>query len=86
VFHCVAFVFKRFSSCVVFKIVFRCIQVVNDILPTKARKEVDRLIAEAQDAQFQLEFEPTTTVEYIKSLTFLDQIQERVSIFIKASN
>lgn len=58
---------------------FRCIQVINDILPTKARKEVDRLIAEAQDAQFQLEFEPSSTVEYIKSLVFLDQIQERVS-------
>jgi dynein heavy chain len=55
-------------------------QVINDILPTKARKEVDRLIAESQDAQFQLEFEPTVTIEYVKSLMFLDQIQERVGL------
>ena len=45
----------------------------------KARKEVDRLIAELQDAQFKLELVPTTTLEYVESLTFLDEIQERVS-------
>jgi len=43
-----------------------------------ARKEVDRLIAELQDAQFQLEFGPTTTIEFVKTLTFLDDIQVRV--------
>jgi len=55
---------------------------VNDILPTKARKAVDGLIAEAQDAQFQLEFKPSTTIEIIQNLKFLDQIQERVSYTI----
>ncbi len=53
-------------------------QVINDILPVKARKEVDRLIAELQDAQFRLELTPTATLEYVESLTFLDEIQERV--------
>ena len=56
----------------------RCLDVINDILPVKARKEVDRLIAELQDAQFKLEFEATTTIEFVQSLTFLDEIQERI--------
>ena len=56
----------------------RCLDVINDILPVKARKEVDRLIAELQDAQFKLELGPTTTLEYVESLTFLDEIQERI--------
>ena len=33
-----------------------------------------------QDAQFKLEAIPSSTVEYVKSLTFLDTIQEKVSI------
>ena len=44
-----------------------------------ARKEVDRLIAELQDAQFRLEAVPTTTLEFVHSLTFLDEVQIRVS-------
>lgn len=44
----------------------------------KARKEVDRLIAELQDAQFKLEYGPSATIEYVESLNFLDEIQERV--------
>ena len=56
----------------------RCLDVINDILPVKARKEVDRLITELQDAQFKLEIEPTTTLEFVQSLTFLDEIQERI--------
>ena len=51
----------------------------------KARKEVDRLIAELQDAQFKLEFEPTTTIEYVDSLTFLDDIQIRIDPLQKES-
>ena len=39
---------------------------------------MDRLIAELQDAQFKLEIEPTTTLEFVQSLTFLDEIQERI--------
>jgi hypothetical protein len=59
--------------------------VINDILPVKARKEVDRLIAELQDAQFKLEFEPTATLEYVDFLTFLDEIQVRIEPLQKES-
>jgi len=55
------------------------LQVIHEILPVKARSEVDRLLGEIQDAQFKLEFQPTTTVEYVESLMLLDQINERVS-------
>lgn len=55
------------------------LQVIHDILPMKARSEVDRLLSELQDAQFKLEFEPTTTIEYVESLMLLDEIHERVS-------
>lgn len=50
------------------------------MLPKLARREVDRLIAELQDAQFRLESVPSTTIEFVKSLTFLDDIQVRVSV------
>ena len=50
-----------------------------DILPVKARSDVDRLLSELQDAQFKLEYEPTTTIEYVETLMLLDRIQERVS-------
>lgn len=35
-----------------------------------------------QDAQFKLEAIPSSTVEYVESLTFLDTIQEKVSLYI----
>ncbi|XP_050398729.1 dynein axonemal heavy chain 6 [Patella vulgata] len=56
----------------------RCLDVINNLLPVKARKEVDRLIAELQDGQFKLEIGPTTTIEFVKNLTFLDEIQVRI--------
>ncbi|KAL3884515.1 hypothetical protein ACJMK2_024650, partial [Sinanodonta woodiana] len=56
----------------------RCLHAINEMLPALARKEVDRLIAELQDAQFKLEFTPTTTLEFVKTLNFLDEIQVRV--------
>lgn len=48
------------------------------MLPILAKSEVDRLIAELQDAQFKLETTPTTTLEFVHCLTFLDEIQVRV--------
>ena len=54
---------------------------MQDVLPVKARSEVDRLLSELQDAQFKLEFEPTTTIEFVQSLTLLDEIIERVSLY-----
>jgi len=55
-------------------------QVIHDILPLKARGEVDRLLSELQDTQFKLEFEPTTTVEFVNSLMLLDDVHERVRL------
>ena len=75
--------FLNFKYCLLSYVSFFVgLQVINDILPVKARKEVDRLIAELQDGQFRLEFTPTTTLEFVNSLTFLEEIQERVGIFI----
>ena len=56
----------------------RCLDVVNDILPTIAKRNTDSLIAEAQEASFKLESVPSTTIEYVNSLTFLEEIQERI--------
>ena len=58
------------------------VQVVHDILPMKARSEVNRLLSELQDAQFKLEIEPTTTIEYVQSLALLDEIHDRVCHFM----
>ena len=49
------------------------------MLPKLSRGHVDRLINELQNAEFKLEFEPTSTIEYVESLNFLEEIQERVS-------
>lgn len=56
------------------------LQVINDILPRLAKKKMDAIIAESQDAQFKLDFVPTGTNEYVNSLTFLEEIQKRVRI------
>ena len=56
-----------------------CVQVINDILPKLAKKRTDTLMEFCQDAQFKLEAIPSSTVEYVESLTFLDDIQEKVS-------
>lgn len=49
------------------------------MLPRLSKKKVDALVSEAQDAEYKLEFVPTTTIEYVNNLLFLDEIQERVS-------
>ena len=53
-------------------------QVINVLLPVLARREVDRLLTELQEAQFHLESVPSATMEFVHSLTFLDEIQIRV--------
>ncbi|EPY82102.1 hypothetical protein CB1_000688086 [Camelus ferus] len=54
------------------------IKVLNYMLPRQSKKNVDAIISEAQDAEYKLEFVPTTTIEYVNSLVFLDEIQERI--------
>ncbi|XP_066516038.1 dynein axonemal heavy chain 6 isoform X2 [Hoplias malabaricus] len=56
----------------------RCLEVINDILPLLAKRKIDAIIAEAQDAEFKLELVSTATIEYVNSLTFLEEIQERI--------
>ncbi|XP_069482525.1 dynein axonemal heavy chain 6 [Ambystoma mexicanum] len=55
-----------------------CFEAINEILPGLAKKKMEAIIVEAQDAQFKLEFVPTTTIEFVNSLIFLDEIQERI--------
>ncbi|XP_053147968.1 dynein axonemal heavy chain 6 isoform X2 [Hemicordylus capensis] len=56
----------------------RCLEVINAMLPIISKKKVTAIIAEAQDAKFKLEFYPSTTIEYVFALTFLDEIQDRI--------
>ncbi|RXN25582.1 dynein heavy chain axonemal [Labeo rohita] len=59
------------------------IKAINDILPRLAKKKMDDIIAEAQDAQFKLDFVPTVTNEYVNSLNFLEEIQKRIVVLEK---
>lgn len=54
------------------------LQVVNKMLTELAKRKLDAVVAEACEAQFKLEFSPSTTAELANSLTFLDEIQVRV--------
>lgn len=54
------------------------VQVIHDILPKLAKLRTDTLMEFCKDAQFKLEVIPSSTVEFVESLTFLDEIQERV--------
>ncbi|XP_063150960.1 dynein axonemal heavy chain 6 [Candoia aspera] len=58
----------------------RCLEVINEMLPVIARKKVTTILVEANDAKFKLEFLPSTTTEYVVTLTFLDEIQDRIEI------
>ncbi|XP_078146083.1 dynein axonemal heavy chain 6 [Centroberyx gerrardi] len=58
----------------------RCLEVINEMLPLLAKRKLDAIIAEAQDAQLKLEFIPSATTGFVDSLTFLDEIQERTEV------
>ncbi|XP_004388305.1 dynein axonemal heavy chain 6 [Trichechus manatus latirostris] len=64
----------------------RCLEVLNFMLPRQSKKKVDAIISEAQDAEYKLEFVPTTTIEYVNSLVFLDEIQERIESLEEEAN
>ncbi|XP_060941446.1 dynein axonemal heavy chain 6 [Limanda limanda] len=57
----------------------RCLEAFNEMLTKLAKRKLDAIISEANDAQFKLEFSPTTTAELASSLIFLDEIQERIT-------
>ena len=54
-------------------------QAINERLPCLARQKNDALIETTQGATSRLELVPTSTIEFVESLTFLDEIQEKVS-------
>ncbi|XP_075319652.1 dynein axonemal heavy chain 6 [Odontesthes bonariensis] len=58
----------------------RCLEVINNMLTQQARRKLDALLAEVCEAQFNLEFQPSTTAEMANGLTFLDEIQERIAV------
>uniref|UniRef100_A0A6Q2Z4C9 Dynein, axonemal, heavy chain 6 n=1 Tax=Esox lucius TaxID=8010 RepID=A0A6Q2Z4C9_ESOLU len=58
----------------------RCLETINDMLPLLAKRKMEAIMTEAQDAQFRLEFVPTATAEFVNSLTFLEEIQERIEV------
>ena len=47
-------------------------------MPKLAKKKADALIQFAQNAQYNLEMKPQSTMEYVESLTFLDEIQDQI--------
>ena len=49
-------------------------------MPVMAKTMMDRLINKSQDAVFRLDSEPTTTLDYVKLITFLDEIQGEVRL------
>ncbi|KAA8595375.1 hypothetical protein FQN60_012510 [Etheostoma spectabile] len=58
----------------------RCLEVINEMLTKLAKKKLDAAIAEAWEAQFKLEFSPSTTAELANYLTFLDEMKERIAV------
>ncbi|XP_074520194.1 dynein axonemal heavy chain 6 [Halichoeres trimaculatus] len=58
----------------------RCLEVINEMLTSLAKEKLDAVIAEACTAQSKLESTPSTTAELADSLTFFDEIQERIKI------
>ncbi|XP_069845209.1 dynein axonemal heavy chain 6 isoform X1 [Dipodomys merriami] len=64
----------------------RCLEVLNLMLPRLSKKKVDAIISEAQDAEYKLQFMPSTTIEYVNSLVFLDEIQERIESLEEEGN
>ncbi|KAG9480610.1 hypothetical protein GDO78_012200 [Eleutherodactylus coqui] len=64
----------------------KCLEAINEILPILGKKKMDAILAEAQDAEFKLQFYPTTTLDYVNTLIFLDEIQERIDVLEEESN
>lgn len=68
---------KRFTQqlCV---ILYDCLQAIHTIMPNLARQMMLKLINFSQEAVFQLETEPTNTIEFVKALNSLDEINKKV--------
>ncbi|XP_028810647.1 dynein heavy chain 6, axonemal isoform X2 [Denticeps clupeoides] len=64
----------------------RCLEVINDMLPILARRTLDAIITEAEDATRMLEFVPTSTAEYVNSLTFIERFESRIDALDEQTN
>jgi len=53
-------------------------QAINNILPEMARKRVEDIIVETQDAIFRLENAPENTLEFVDYLNFFDTFVDRI--------
>ncbi|XP_068444624.1 dynein axonemal heavy chain 6 isoform X2 [Clinocottus analis] len=65
------------------KLVFaplHCLEVINEMLTHLARRKLDAVIAEVCEARYKLESSHSTTAELANFLTFLDEIQERITV------
>ena len=58
-------------------------QAINDRLPKLARQKNDALIETTQGATSKLDVIPSSTIEFVESLTFLDEIQEKTQVGIE---
>ncbi|KAM3865367.1 dynein axonemal heavy chain 6 [Diretmus argenteus] len=58
----------------------RCLKAINETLPLLAKRKLDAIVDEAQDTQLQLKSVPSSTIDFVNSLTFLDGIQERIKV------
>ncbi|KAG8454285.1 hypothetical protein GDO86_000797 [Hymenochirus boettgeri] len=56
----------------------RCLEAINEMLPILAKQKTDAILAEAHDAESKLQFLPSSTIDYVNTLVFLDEIQERI--------
>ncbi|XP_023141924.2 dynein axonemal heavy chain 6 isoform X2 [Amphiprion ocellaris] len=57
-----------------------CLEVIKDTLTLQAKRQLDAMIAAIYEAQVKLEFCPSSTDDLATSLTFLDEIQERILV------
>lgn len=55
----------------------RCLEAIHTIMPNLARQMMLKLINFSQEAMFQLETEPTNTMEFVKALNSLDEINNK---------
>ncbi|TKS69211.1 Dynein heavy chain 6, axonemal [Collichthys lucidus] len=63
-----------------------CLEVINDVLRQLAKRNVDALRAEVDEALSKLQFSPSTTAELADSLAFQDEIQGRVTVLREEYN
>lgn len=58
------------------------LQAIHTIMPNLARQMMLKLINFSQEAVFQLETEPTNTMEFVKALNSLDEINNKVCMYV----